>query len=265
MIPLIGKTTPHHHNHHHLQQLHYHHLGRYLHADHPEKIFVLSSLEDTGATFQHKPLFGDVFELKEGLDALKAWKPTKKENQSLCDLTLCAQRLPHHYDIVLKEMDKMEVNALLVNAYKENVPKDDAMLGFTQHPSNLVLLKKAKKKEIKLFPLGQCSVVADQDLQQVLEKGKQVLVYYKSKAYAVQPFKALTNFVKAESGTLCPYFFVRIAEEESQANMAMTWVDHKGLKIPVLENKDALNKETLLFKDAGEQAKGPPKKKAKRA
>lgn len=226
---------------------------------------MLSSLENTGATFQHKPLFGDVLEVKEALDALKNWKPTKKENQCLCDLSLAAERLPHKYDVVLKEMEKIEVNALLVEAYKKNVPKDDAMLGFTQYPTNLVSLKKIQQKHLKLYPLGQCSAVADKDLQQILEKGKQVLVYYKAKPYAVQPFKALTNFGKADSGTLCPYFFVKVAEEEAQGNLSLSWVDHKGLKIPVLENQDAINKETLLFRDADGQAKEPPKKKAKKS
>ncbi|CAL1135362.1 unnamed protein product [Cladocopium goreaui] len=167
---------------------------RYIHPDHEDKIFVLSSLEDTGATFQYTPLFGNAVDLTESLDALNKWRPTKKENRSLLDQQLCIQRLPHKYEIVLKDMERIEVNALLVDAYKQNLPKDDAMIGFTQHPSNVVLLKKAKKKEITLFPLGQCSAVADKDLQQVLNKGKQVLVYYNGKAYAIQPFKTWTSF-----------------------------------------------------------------------
>lgn len=169
-------------------------------------------------------------------------------------------------------MEKMEVNALLVEAYKQNIPKDDAMIGFTQHPSNVVLLKKAKKKEIKLFPLGHCSAVADKDLEQVVEKGKQVLVYYAGKAYAVQPFKSLTNFGKADSGCLCPYFFLKACDDEDLVKLTTTWVDHKSLKIPVLENKDVIEAKTLLFKDDSETsiAKGlkavqPPKKKLRKA
>ena len=171
--------------------------GRYCNAAFEDKIFVLSSLEDDGATSHHKPLFGDVLEHKENLDALKQWKPTKKESQSLCDQQLCIQRLPQNYEVTLKDIDKIQANALLVEAYMKNITKDDSMLGFTQHPSNLVLLKKAKKKEIRLFPVGLCSAVADKDLQQVLDKGKQVLVYYKEKAFAVQPSKALANFSKS--------------------------------------------------------------------
>lgn len=182
------------------------HTARYTHADHEGKIFVLFSLGNDGAKFQFKPLFGDALEVSESLDALKKWKPTKKENQSLHDQQLCIPRLPHHYDLVLKEMEKMEVNALMVQAYKQNIPKDDAMIGFTQHPSNVVLLKKAAKKQVRLFPLGHCSAVADKDLPSVVEKGKQTLVYYKGKGFAVQPFKTLTNFDKPDSGCLCPYF-----------------------------------------------------------
>jgi hypothetical protein len=252
--------------------LSHHNIVRYIHPDHEDKIFVLSSLEDTGATFQYTPLFGNAVDPTESLDARNKWRPTKKENQSLLDQQLCIQRLPHKYELVLKDMERIEVNALLVDAYKQNLPKDDAMIGFTQHPSNVVLLKKAKKKEITLFPLGQCSAVADKDLQQVLNKGKQVLVYYNGKAYAIQPFKTWTSFQKADSGCLCPYFFVRACEDEEDARLATTWVDHQGLKIPVLQNQGPLEAHTLLYKADHDpacarpnEAKQPPKKKAKKA
>lgn len=65
---------------------------------------------------------------------------------------------------------------------------------------------------------------------------------------------------------------MKVCEDEEDAKLTTIWVDHQGLKIPVLENKDAIEAETVLLKDGCEQssAKGskdtqPPKKKTKKS
>ena len=119
---------------------------------------MLKKLEDDGATFEHTPLFGIPEEQKVALDSLKQWKHTKKECPMLCPSQLTLERLPHNFELVAKEGAKMKVNNLLMEAYMANKLPND-LLGFTSHPSNLVLLKKVKKKEKKLFPLGTCTLV----------------------------------------------------------------------------------------------------------
>ena len=97
-----------------------------------------------------------------------------------------------------------------------------------------------------------------------MEKTKNVVVWFNEKPYLIQPFKNLSSFTKPESGTLCPYFWVKSTEAEEGINLQTVWVNHKGLKIPTLQNEDAIQAHTVLLKSSGQQPKGAPKaKKAK--
>ena len=249
-----------------LQNIHIKVGDKYLCSQlYPEQVFVLRSIDDNGAHFEHKPLFGSVVKHSEPLETLKQWKPTKKEMPQLCPPNLCQERLPHNSTMVLKEAERMQVNALLMEAYMANKPDTDDLLNFTCHPSNLVLMKKVKKKAVQLFPVGLCSLVHRKDLHKILEKGKAVLVWWGDTPYQVQPFKTMANFNKADSdnGTLCPFFWVKGSADESTTNMTLAWVDFKHLKIPVLENQEPIAAETLLLRPDEGIAQEPPAKKAK--
>ena len=224
---------------------------------------MLTKLEDSGATFEHKPLFSPVQAHVASLDSLKAWKATKKECPVLCPPALTAQRLAHKYDAVLREGDKMETNALLMEAYMSNKLQDAALLGFTAHPFNLVSLKKIKSRGLKLFPLGTCTLVQEKDYEKYVEKSKGIVVWYKKVAYHVQPFKAMQNFEKPDSGSLCPFFWVKAAEKPELVNMSTAWIDFKGLQFPVLQNDGAVEQHTVLLKAPETVAQLPPAKRAK--
>ena len=224
---------------------------------------MLTKLEDGGATFDHKPLFGDKESILASLDSLKRWKLTKRECPSLCPSSLTIQRLPQNYDLVLKEADKIQANALLKEAYMNNVLKDTDMLGFTAHPSGLVTLKKVKKSQLKLFPLGTCTPVQDKEYEKVVEKGKSVVVWFKGVAYQVQPYKSLAKFDPEENGALCPYFWVKAIEGDDQTNMSTTWVDFNGLQIPTLQNEEIVGPQMFLLKAKEAVPSLPPAKKAK--
>ena len=237
---------------------------RYLNSDYPDKIFILQALDDSEAIFEHKPLFTASEIVKEQLDSLKKWRPTKKEPTIMCPQQLCTSRLPHNVDTVQKEIEKAIVNQLLMEAYMNNKLADDSLVGFALHPSNLFVMKKLKKKELKLYPLGTCSAAPEKDQANFLEKTKNVVVWFNEKPYLIQPFKNLSSFTKPESGTLCPYFWVKSTEAEEDINLQTAWVNHKGLKIPTLQNEDAIQAHTVLLKSSGQQPKGAPKaKKAK--
>ena len=238
---------------------------RYTHPDHGDKAFVLKKLEDSGATFEHKPMFAALEAHVAELASLKKWKATKKECPLLCPTDLASARLAHNYDIVLQEGDKMQANALLMEAYMSN-KQDATLLGFTAHPSNLVSLKKIKVKGLKLYPLGTCTVAQEKDHEKYVEKCKATVVWYKKIAYQVQPFKAMVNFQKPDSGTLCPFFWVKAIEADEmteEINMSTTWVDYKGLQIPVLVNEEAVEQHTLLLKTSEVVPQLPPAKKAR--
>ena len=200
----------------------------------------------------------------QDLASLKQWKHTKRETTQLCPPALCAQRMAYNFPSVQKEADKMYVNAILMEAYMTNKLKEDDMVSFTLHPNNLVLMKKAKKKELRFFPAGTCTAVPEKDLEKIVEKNKATLVWYKNKPFNVQPFKAVTSLEKPENGIFCPFFWAKASEEASEINLATGWVDFKQLKIPVLENPDGISPQTLLFKSTEEHLElEPPAKKAK--
>ena len=249
-----------------LQNTHIKVGDRYLCSQlYPDQVFVLHSIDENGAHFEHKPLFGSVVKHSEPLETLKQWKVTKKEMTQLCPPSLCQERLPHNSTMVRQEAERMQVNALLMEAYMANKPDSDDLLNFTCHPSNLVLMKKVKKKALQLFPVGPCSLVQKKDLHNILEKGKAVLVWWGDIPYQVQPFKTMGNFNKpdTDNGILCPFFWVKGSEDESTTNMTLSWVEFKHLKIPVLENQEAIPAETLLLRPDEGIAQEPPAKKAK--
>lgn len=177
---------------------------RYLNSDYPDKIFTLQALDNSEAIFELKPLFTASEVVKEQLDSLKKWRPTKKEPTIMCPQQLCTPRLPHNVDTVQKEIEKAIVNQLLMEAYMKNKLADDSLVGFALHPSNLFVMKKLKKKELKLYPLGTCSAAPEQDQANFLEKTKNVVVWFNGKPYLIQPFKNLSSFTKPESGTFLP-------------------------------------------------------------
>ena len=224
---------------------------------------MLTKLEDSGATFEHQPLFTAVEKHVVSLDSLKNWKATKKECPVLCSPALTAERLVQNYDVVLKESEKWQVQSLLMEAYLANKSQDAAFLGFTAHPFNLVSLKKIKSKGIKLFPLGTCTVVQEKDYEKIVEKCKAIVVWYKKVAYQVQPFKAMLNFQKPETGSLCPFFWVKATETLENVNMSSSWFEFKGLQIPVLQNDEAVEPHTVLLKASEIVPQLPPTKKAK--
>ena len=236
---------------------------RYSHSDHLDKVFILADLNDTEATFEHRPLFDSAEQVKEKLDSLKKWKPTKKEPTMMCPQHICISRLPHNVDIVKKEIDKTMATHLLMQAYMSHKVADESLLGFATHPSNLFLLKKIKKKDLKLYPFGNCLPVAEKDQTKVFENTKNVLVWFKDKPYLVQPFKNLSSFTKPEAGTLCPYFWVKSSEEEEEINLQTVWVNFQGLQIPTLQNEDAIPEHSVLLKSSEQQPHEPPAKKAR--
>lgn len=238
-------------------------LPRYVNNDYQEQIFILKSISDSEAVFEHQPLFAPSVVVKDQLSSLKKWKLTKKEPTMLCPESLCKERLAHNVLAVQKDIEKATATQLLMEAYMSNKVADESLLAFASHPSNLFLMKKAKKKEVKLYPLGTLSAVAEPEKAKILEKTKNVVVYYKEKPYLIQPFKSLSSFTNPEAGSLCPFFWVKTSEDADKINLQTTWVHHKGLKIPVLENDEALPAQTLLLKSSGPQSQGPPAKKAK--
>ena len=221
-------------------------------------------MNDSEAIFEHKPLFSATELVKEQLDALKKWRLTKKEPTIMCPQQLCTSRLPHNVDTVQKEIEKATVTQLLMDAYMSNKLADESLVGFASHPSNLFVMKKVKQKALKLYPLGTCSAVPEKDQAKFLEKTKNVVVWFNQKPYVINPFKNLSSFTKSDSGSLCPYFWVKSTEEEENINLQTSWVNHKGLVLPILENEEAIQAHTVLLKSSGQQVLGPPKAKKAR-
>ncbi|CAK9113132.1 Uncharacterized protein SCF082_LOCUS52448 [Durusdinium trenchii] len=238
--------------------------GRYCNSEYPDQLLVLKSLDDHKATFEHRPLFGEALVVHEDLDSLRKWKATKKDVTTMCPKAVCIARLPHNLDMVQKEMDKAQATALLMEAYMTNKPNDDTLLAFTCHPANLVLMKNVKKKQLKLYPMGTCSFIPAKEQETFLEKTKNAVVWYKEKPYQVQAFKAFSSFTKpdTEAGTLCPYFWVKSCDDQEEVNLQKSWTVYKGLKIPILENGEMIEAQTVLLKSA-EQLEQPPAKKGK--
>ena len=80
----------------------------------------------------------------------------------------------------------------------------------------------------------------------------------------MQAFKAFSSFTKpdTEAGTLCPYFWVKSCDDQEEVNLQKSWTVYKGLKIPILENGEMIEGQTVLLKSA-EQLEQPPAKKGK--
>ena len=68
---------------------------------------------------------------------------------------------------------------------------------------------------------------------------------------------------KPDSGSLCPFFWVKAAEKPELVNMSTAWIDFKGLQIPVLQNDGAVEQHTVLLKAPETVAQLPPAKRAK--
>ena len=60
-------------------------------------------------------------------------------------------------------------------------PADEELLGFTCHPNAIFALKKLKKKELKLLPIGNCVPVQEKEYDKIVNKGKGVVVWYAKK------------------------------------------------------------------------------------
>ena len=135
---------------------------RFFHKEHgSDKLFRLESLKDDCATFVHTPLFGDPEEVQESYESLKNWKHTKKQGTSMCPAALAALKLPHTSTIVLDEFSRLQVNSFLLDAYMNSKKPNEEMLGFTMCPAGVMTLKKFKKKELQLYPVGFCNKPKD--------------------------------------------------------------------------------------------------------
>ena len=235
---------------------------RFFHKEHgSDKLFRLESLKDDCATFVHTPLFGDPEEVQESYESLKNWKHTKKQGTSMCPAALAALKLPHTSTIVLDEFSRLQVNSFLLDAYMNSKKPNEEMLGFTMCPAGVVTLKKFKKKELQLYPVGFCNKPKDS-----AKEKERFCVKFNEVKYDLLPFKTFSNFDKPKDpGVLCPFWLVGTTEDENEANMSLAYIEYKGATIPILENKDGIGPNTWLTRPSDVLKAELPAKKRRKA
>ena len=219
-------------------------------------------IEDDGAFFVHVPIFGRPVEVKANLDALNEWKKTKKEPHVLLDSNIVKKRLPHNAPVVADEVLKAEAQHLLFQAYQHSSKPSEDQLGFAYNPHGLVCLKKVKKKQLQLYPIGL--------LGKFKEGSKATYVVFHGMKFSVTPLKTWNPNMKSEDpGMLCPYFAVKSIDDTDCVNLNSTWVQYQGLHLPILENQDGLDEETYLYKghedlNYKDEAEGQAKKRQRK-
>ena len=225
-----------------------------------DKIYILQELTDTHCIFVNRPIFGDCVRVECEFKDAKQWKKTKKDVTQLCDAKLALQKVPENSAAIADDWDKTQITYLLFQAYMECSKGVDSV-AFAAHPTGLVSTKKLKKKDLQLYPIGNVVKMKDQSK---LDTSKGLYVKWKGQAWTLQPYKTFTSFDKPEeTGILCPYMFVKTADEDDAVNMALSEVNYKGLTIPMLENPAIVKEHCWLYRGGASDDGLPPKKKAK--
>lgn len=69
-------------------------LVRYTNKSHEGSIWVLATVDNEEAVFEHQPLFDSIQKVQVPLDELKLWRPTKASLPNVCDLDVATKAMP---------------------------------------------------------------------------------------------------------------------------------------------------------------------------
>ena len=130
-----------------------------VHKDHPDRIFVFTSINATHGIFIHKPLFQALDDQLQDevvtteLKNTRDWKAFKGSAPALVPKVLAEGLLPDKVESIRDECLKAWVHKQLVDNYTSNQVSSDALV-FASNPDALYTAKDFKKGELKLYPIG---------------------------------------------------------------------------------------------------------------
>ena len=158
---------------------------RYVHHDHPDKIFIFHGLVGACGKFIHQGLFGGEDISSSSVDDFKKWRLTKAPIPCLCDPTMVAQHSYNQSPLLMEAQKKAEAEQLLFSIYQEH--SHDATAFHYCLPMNLYSKDKFAAGKLKLYPLGSLNKVKD-------SKKANLLVEYAGRQYSLSPFSYLKDF-----------------------------------------------------------------------
>ena len=115
-------------------------------------VFVLSDVDDDGATLLHTPFFGDSIKIRVPLESLKKWRSTKTSMPKLCDVAMSSRCLPQVHPAFVEEHQRGMVTVALHLVHTKHSSTN--AIAFGQFPPSLLTIVACKKKAIKLIPMG---------------------------------------------------------------------------------------------------------------
>ena len=213
---------------------------RYQNKEHGNKVFQLDKVNEDHCLFIHTPLFDARVEEKVPFLQLKEWRPTKTSMSVACPAAKAESHMVHQNQAVQLELQRSHVQKCLLQACMDNDPTHKDLV-FSSSPSNVWSLKKfTRKSSLKLFPCGTVSLL----------KGTPVADKHYVKAFGkmwlIGPMKNLQHFEKDE-GVLSPFWWVKLAGDGEDHNMAFGEVSLDECKIPVLQNIGAIQPHECLL------------------
>lgn len=222
--------------------------------DHGALVFQLVDIQDHGATMRHQGLHDKLIEVSVPLDALKKWRGTKSPMPKACDLAMQSRCMPEAHPAFQEEHQRAMVVVALHAAYEKHAC--NASIAFGQHPSSLFTSCSCKKKAIRLLPMGTIAK----------HKGKEPTKAIHINAFGHQwtiTAPKQNSMFEDDKLPLVPFFWVRPAPSDEEANMAWSVIKQDDMCIPMLVNEDSIATHAVLYHASAEAMKEPPKKKAK--
>ena len=222
--------------------------------EHGSMVFVLSDVDDDGATLLHTPFFGDSIKIRVPLESLKKWRSTKTSMPKLCDVAMSSRCLPQVHPAFVEEHQRGMVTVALHLAHTKHSSTN--AIAFGQFPPSLLTIVACKKKAIKLIPMGNIT----KHKAEGEPKGTTLEAF--GSHWVVSPLKQNTLF-EDEKHPLVPYFWVRACASDAHPNMILSSLVQDGVTVPILINPEAIDKHEVLLHAPMDESTEPPKKKVK--
>eukprot|EP00435_Cladocopium_sp_Y103_P055847 s2760_g18.t1 len=209
--------------------------------EHDQKVFIFTSIDDTHATMVHQPILEPELTVKVPHEDLKLWKATKAKMPKMADASYVQAALPQTHSMVQMEYQRLQVGMALHKAMEAN-KLTESQMAFTINPTGLYTrVKFAKKHQLKLVPLGNIVHIKGEKVTNSM-----TVVQAFGHHWQIQSWKQDSTFDNPDY-PLVPFWWCKKTREEEDANLSMSSLTIDTIKIPILTNESAIEKDQQLF------------------
>ncbi|CAE7319571.1 unnamed protein product [Symbiodinium microadriaticum] len=195
---------------------------------------------------RHQALHDKLIEVHVPLDALKKWRSTKSSTPKACDVAMQSRRMPETHPAFQEEHQRAMVIVALRAAYEK-------------HACNVAVAEDEESAEeaIRLVPMGTIAK----------HKGKEPTKAIHINAFGHQwtiTAPKQNSMFEDDKLPLVPFFWVRPAPSDEEANMAWSVIKQDDMSIPqgqeptdskVVENREAYGRRRASLSESNQQFK----------